>query len=127
MQGAWSRTRSWDSRIMPWAAGGAKPLSHQGCPLNILKLMFFSLALVPIRSLLFFYSKHSLHLIPPLLATFLLINGFEQIWLWCDLLAFLNLGGLGFIKTHGLWLPCFFFSYQIWKIYEHYICFFLTP
>ena len=22
----------WDSRITPWAEGGAKPLSHPGCP-----------------------------------------------------------------------------------------------
>ena len=26
-------TRSWVSRITPWAEGGTKPLSHQGCPL----------------------------------------------------------------------------------------------
>ena len=25
-------TRSWDSRITTWAKGGAKPLSHPGCP-----------------------------------------------------------------------------------------------
>ena len=25
-------TRSWDSRITPWTEGGAKPLSHPGCP-----------------------------------------------------------------------------------------------
>ena len=25
-------TRSWDSRITPWAEGSAKLLSHQGCP-----------------------------------------------------------------------------------------------
>ena len=25
-------TQSWVSRITPWAKGGAKPLSHQGCP-----------------------------------------------------------------------------------------------
>ena len=33
MQGAWRGTRSRVSRIMPWAEGGAKPLSHRGCPL----------------------------------------------------------------------------------------------
>ena len=26
------RTRSRDSRIRPWAEGGAKPLSHRDCP-----------------------------------------------------------------------------------------------
>ena len=33
MQGARRGTRSRVSRIRPWAAGGAKPLSHPGCPL----------------------------------------------------------------------------------------------
>ena len=32
MQGARRGTRSWGSRIMPWAEGGTKPLSHPGCP-----------------------------------------------------------------------------------------------
>ena len=32
MQGAGRGTQSWVSRIMPWAEGGAKPLSHLGCP-----------------------------------------------------------------------------------------------
>ena len=32
MQGAQCGTRSWVSRIMPWAEGSAKPLSHRGCP-----------------------------------------------------------------------------------------------
>ena len=32
MQGAWRGTRSRVSRIRPWAEGGAKPLSHPGCP-----------------------------------------------------------------------------------------------
>ena len=32
MQGAQCGTRSPDSRIIPWAEGGAKPLSHLGCP-----------------------------------------------------------------------------------------------
>ena len=31
MQGARCGTRSWVSRIMPWAKGGAKLLSHLGC------------------------------------------------------------------------------------------------
>ena len=32
MQGAQHGTRSQVSRIRPWAEGGAKPLSHPGCP-----------------------------------------------------------------------------------------------
>ena len=32
MQRAQRGTRSRDSRIMPWAAGGTKPLSHPSCP-----------------------------------------------------------------------------------------------
>ena len=32
MQGARCGTRSQVSRIMPWAEGGTKPLSHPGCP-----------------------------------------------------------------------------------------------
>ena len=32
MQGARHGTRSQVSRIMPWAKGGTKPLSHTGCP-----------------------------------------------------------------------------------------------
>ena len=31
-QGAQRGTRSRVSRITPWAAGSAKPLSHSGCP-----------------------------------------------------------------------------------------------
>ena len=34
MQGARHGTRSRVSRIMPWAKGRAKPLSHLGCPLG---------------------------------------------------------------------------------------------
>ena len=38
MQGARRGTRSRDSRILPWDKGGAKPLSHWGCPIcSILK------------------------------------------------------------------------------------------
>ena len=33
MQGARRGTRSQVSRVSPWAEGGAKPLSHWGCPL----------------------------------------------------------------------------------------------
>ena len=32
MQGSRRGTGSWGSRITPWAAGGAKPLSHQAAP-----------------------------------------------------------------------------------------------
>ena len=32
MQGARNGTRSWGSRIRPPVEGGAKPLSHPGCP-----------------------------------------------------------------------------------------------
>ena len=32
MQEARSGTRSRVSRVRPWALGGAKPLSHPGCP-----------------------------------------------------------------------------------------------
>ena len=32
MQGARRGTRSQDARIMPWAEGSAKPLSHPGFP-----------------------------------------------------------------------------------------------
>ena len=31
-KGAWRGTRSQISRITPWEEGGAKPLSHPGCP-----------------------------------------------------------------------------------------------
>ena len=36
MQGARRGTQSWDSRIRPWAEGGAKPLSHPGIPVSII-------------------------------------------------------------------------------------------
>ena len=35
MQGAQTGTRPRVSRIRPWAEGGAKPLSHPGCPFNV--------------------------------------------------------------------------------------------
>ena len=35
MQEAQHGTRSQVSRIMPWAEGGAKPLSHPGCPVCV--------------------------------------------------------------------------------------------
>ena len=37
MQGAGRGTRSRDSRTTPWDEGGAKPLSHPGCPIQYLK------------------------------------------------------------------------------------------
>ena len=42
MQGAWHGTRSWVSRIRPWAEGGATPLSHPGCPTQLLLLYFLN-------------------------------------------------------------------------------------
>ena len=39
MQGAQCGNRSWVSRMTPWAAGSAKPLSHPGIPnTNFFKL-----------------------------------------------------------------------------------------
>ena len=35
LQGARCGTRSRDPRVMPWAKGGAKPLSHPGCDIYI--------------------------------------------------------------------------------------------
>ena len=44
MQGAPCGTRSWVSRIRPWAKGGAKSLSHWGCPtIYLLKIYFIYL------------------------------------------------------------------------------------
>ena len=40
MQGARRGTRSWVSRIRPWAKSGAKPLGHPGCP----KKLYFHLS-----------------------------------------------------------------------------------
>ena len=37
MQGTQRGTQSGASRITPWAEGGAKPLSHQGCPVFCFK------------------------------------------------------------------------------------------
>ena len=48
MQGAQCGTRSWASRITPWAKVGTKPLSHPGCP----DLIFLSL--LEICAVLFF-------------------------------------------------------------------------
>ena len=36
-QGVQLRTRSQVSRIRPWAEGGAKPLSHLGCPIRLFR------------------------------------------------------------------------------------------
>ena len=41
-QGARRGTRSWDSRIRPWAEGGTKPLSHPGCPVLLLLVMVWA-------------------------------------------------------------------------------------
>ena len=43
MQGARRRTRSQDSRIMPWAEGSAKPLRHPGCPKAFISILKTSL------------------------------------------------------------------------------------
>ena len=40
MQGAWHGIQSQVSRITPWTEGGAKPLSHPGCP----HFLFFKLS-----------------------------------------------------------------------------------
>ena len=52
MQGARRGTPSWVSRIRPWAEGGAKLLSHPGCPyfLLILNLMPYPELLSPFKS-----------------------------------------------------------------------------
>ena len=42
-----SQTPSWDSRIMPWAKAGAKPLSHPGIPTS--RLFCSLLRLEPIQ------------------------------------------------------------------------------
>ena len=55
MRGAWRGTRSQVSRITPLAEGGAKPLSHPGCPVSTFKSLlsyftpysFFSCVLSP--------------------------------------------------------------------------------
>ena len=39
MQGARCGTPSRDSRIRPWAKGGAKPLDHQGCPSDTFQVL----------------------------------------------------------------------------------------
>ena len=51
MQGAQRVTLYRVSRIMPWAEGGAKPLSHPGCPLSALIFFFFKIYL-------FIHEKH---------------------------------------------------------------------
>ena len=38
MQGARHGTRSWVSRIIPWAEGGAKPLSNRAALLQLLSM-----------------------------------------------------------------------------------------
>ena len=53
MQGAQCGTRSQDSKITPWAEGGAKPLSHHSGPLGLLKLLVcIELPLAPHATLL---------------------------------------------------------------------------
>ena len=43
MQGARRGTRSGDPGVTPWAEGGAKPLSHPGCPRFLSKEKFYPL------------------------------------------------------------------------------------
>ena len=63
-QGARHGTPSQDSKIRPWAEGGAKPLSHPGCPV----LLFNKNKYIDL-----FHGKNS---------TFVLINHFLKIaWL----------------------------------------------
>ena len=50
MQGSRCGTPSQMSRITPWAEGGAKPLSHPGCPKNVLFFISF-LCLLALRCL----------------------------------------------------------------------------
>ena len=52
MQGARRRTRSEVSRIMPWAEGSAKQLSHLGCPIFFILIVSFFTACWLFRSLL---------------------------------------------------------------------------
>ena len=40
MRGAQHRTRSWVSRIRPWAEGSTELLSHPGCPVLFFKDLF---------------------------------------------------------------------------------------
>ena len=54
MQGARCGTRSRVSRIMPRAAGGAKPLCHRGCPVFCFKCIFKILMVLPIPLVLIF-------------------------------------------------------------------------
>ena len=41
MQGARRGTQPRDSRITPWAEGGAKPMSHLGCPDTGFRMQLF--------------------------------------------------------------------------------------
>ena len=59
MQGARRGTRSRVSRITPWAEGGAKLLSHPGCPI-VLDLLRFSFQSILVIYLQNYYSVNSL-------------------------------------------------------------------
>ena len=54
MQGAQHGTGFWISRIMPWAEGGARLLSHLGCPNNFFQYPFNSLIMEKSYHLLWF-------------------------------------------------------------------------
>ena len=45
-QGAQRGTQSWVSRIRPWAEGGAKPLSHMGCPCSCLCFRIYETGMI---------------------------------------------------------------------------------
>ena len=53
MQGAGRGTRSQVPMITPWAAGGAKPLRHRGCPM----LDFLTLSSTSLKIFLKFFLK----------------------------------------------------------------------
>ena len=69
MQGAQCGTRSQVSRITPWAEGGAKPLSHPGCPPVFLLQQPFSLRWGNINKYGFIcvHMHVDLYLLPPFL------------------------------------------------------------
>ena len=48
MQGARHGTRSWVSRIMPWAKGSTKLPGHQGCP----KYTYFKVQIILLATVL---------------------------------------------------------------------------
>ena len=85
MQGAWRGTRSRVSRIRPWAEGGAKPLSHPGCPRYIYFKIFFITAISQSSRSLFLFSVVSLtlliHVVPQhWVSHYFLLHAKHWIW-----------------------------------------------